>query len=73
MPYKVLCFPSMNEHEDHAVLKRLDTQSSVIKRLHEASKDMDELTFVAPTPGNCECGWPYRMMLPRGTKVSFSV
>lgn len=62
----------MGEKEDHVVLSRFDVHSSVIKRVHEEWVDVDEVKFVEEAIGNCECGWPYRMMLPRGTKVYFS-
>nr|CAB3263880.1 uncharacterized protein LOC100180038 [Phallusia mammillata] len=58
----------MEANEDHIVLKRFDIHSSVIKRLHENWSDVKEMNYVEPTPGNCDCGWPYSMLVPRGLK-----
>ncbi|CAK8695994.1 unnamed protein product [Clavelina lepadiformis] len=58
----------MQENETHSVLKRLDKESSVIKRLKEDVIKSKETQFVPTVPGNCECGWPYSMLLPRGIK-----
>ena len=52
-----------------AVIIRPDRHSSVIKR---QSKDMFgniEAETTSTVSGFCECGWPYNMLLPRGTKV----
>jgi Hemocyanin, ig-like domain/Hemocyanin, copper containing domain len=49
-----------------AVLHRPDTESAVIKRKAETSP-----TAIANRPGGrtsyCDCGWPYTLLLPRGT------
>lgn len=49
-----------------AVLYRPDTESAVIKREAETSP-----TAIASRPGGrtsyCDCGWPYTLLLPRGT------
>ena len=48
-----------------AVVTRPDRLSSVIRRFPQnAEDDMDAARTVS---GFCECGWPYHMLLPRGT------
>jgi hypothetical protein len=50
-----------------AVLYRPDTESAVIKRKAETSP-----ADIASRPGGrtsyCDCGWPYTLLLPRGTQ-----
>uniref|UniRef100_H2YIR0 Tyrosinase copper-binding domain-containing protein n=1 Tax=Ciona savignyi TaxID=51511 RepID=H2YIR0_CIOSA len=52
------------------VVKRLDRESSVIKRSHDATNKSDEAKqpSIEIKQGNCDCGWPYSMLLPRGDK-----
>lgn len=50
------------------VLYRADTDSSVIKR--PAERSPDEVTTPgssAEESGYCDCGWPWTLLLPRGT------
>lgn len=51
-----------------AVLHRPDSESAVIKRPAETSP-----TDIAERPGGrtsyCDCGWPYTLLLPKGTSA----
>jgi len=52
------------------VVYRPDTESSVIKRPAESSPAA--VTTGTPTSSEgsyCDCGWPYTLLLPRGTKT----
>lgn len=49
-------------------LTRKDIHSSVIRRHPDWYKDASEKEFTKTVDGFCECGWPYTMLLPRGTK-----
>lgn len=48
---------------------RSDTESSVIRRPAELPTDIQDATQHAGDVHNvnCDCGWPYHMLLPRGT------
>nr|ALM04212.1 phenoloxidase [Botryllus schlosseri] len=65
---KFVC--SIESGTDHIEVTRADVHSSVIKRLRrdlEGSEPDSERRFVRTLGGFCECGWPYDMLLPRGT------
>lgn len=53
---------------ERTVLFRKDSESSVIRR---PVVDPDNVVDLEPTndpdDGYCECGWPYHLLLPRGT------
>jgi tyrosinase len=54
--------------DEEAVLFRQDNESSVIRR---PIVDPGEVSDIAPgddpNDAYCECGWPYHLLLPRGT------
>nr|XP_026694191.1 uncharacterized protein LOC100180038 isoform X2 [Ciona intestinalis] len=51
-----------------AVISRPDRHSSVIKRERSYMEGDVEENFTTTATGFCECGWPYSMLLPRGTE-----
>ncbi|XP_078491500.1 hemocyanin-like protein 1 isoform X2 [Ciona intestinalis] len=60
----------MPANATYGVVKRHDRESSVIKRSHAATDGSDEVKQknIEIKAGNCDCGWPYTMLLPRGNK-----
>ena len=50
-----------------AVVSRKDKHSSVIRRFPNEARDDIEDGVARTVSGFCECGWPYHMLLPRGT------
>ncbi|XP_070552735.1 uncharacterized protein [Ptychodera flava] len=57
-------------NETHDVITRRDKHSSVIRRdpRDAAVQDDLEIPLARTVSGFCECGWPYNMLLPRGTR-----
>ncbi|XP_076816375.1 uncharacterized protein LOC143462197 isoform X1 [Clavelina lepadiformis] len=53
--------------EDTASIIRADRHSSVIKREPRFMDGDVETGTTSVVDGFCECGWPYNMLLPRGT------
>ncbi|XP_077978439.1 hemocyanin F chain-like [Glandiceps talaboti] len=56
--------------ETHSTITRKDKHSSVIKRDPtdpDYSDDL-EIPLARTVSGFCECGWPYNLLLPKGTK-----
>lgn len=52
------------------VIARKDTLASVVKKPADGDPLPDDPTFdplnIPITAGQCSCGWPYRMLLPKG-------
>ena len=61
---------SLKANQETDVIIRPDRHSSVIKRSKDDMKGDVESKTTQVVPGFCECGWPYDMLLPRGTAVS---
>ena len=60
----------MPSSQDTGVIIRPDRHSSVIKREPGQMQGDVEAQATNIATGFCECGWPYSMLLPRGTSVS---
>lgn len=55
------------------VIQRPDTESSVIKRPAETSpSDVTTGSPASREESYCDCGWPYTLLLPRGTPAGMS-
>ena len=50
------------------IVTRKDKHSSVIRRFPRDARDDPEERVARTVSGFCECGWPYHMLLPRGTR-----
>jgi len=54
--------------DEEAVVFRQDSESSVIRRPVVDPGDVRDIEPSGdPEDGYCECGWPYHLLLPRGT------
>ena len=60
-------FTSTLQPHERAVLGRSDRDSSVIKRPAETSPVAIDSRPASAEPSYCDCGWPYTLLLPRGT------
>ena len=59
------------KNQETGYIIRSDRHSSVIRRIPKEMEGNIEQKQKTSTPvdGYCECGWPYSMLLPRGTQV----
>lgn len=61
-------FQHILEANEEAVVFRQDSESSIIRRPVVDPSDVRDIEPSGnPEDGYCECGWPYHLLLPRGT------